>query len=176
MPSSSRRFWGRDIQTYPLGTCQQTHEYGRPADLVCLMIQAIASVVHLLADMMISPSFSLDSSSITTIGWPCAKAASTSSIESKENSARCGSSSARTGRHGGVEPLSFRREDEVATGIVVYDSKYLRRDPCCRHFVLGSFRNAKFRLGITRLVICFFYNQHQRSLTGHQSTLSLNRP
>lgn len=97
------------------------------------MIQAIASVVHLLADMMISPSFSLDSSSITTIGSPCAKADSASSNESKENPVRRGSSFTRTGRHGGVEPLSFRGEDGVETGIVMcictttQIGKYLRK-------------------------------------------------
>ena len=87
-------------------------------DLVCLMIQAIASVVHLLADMMTSPSFSLDSSSMTTIGSPRANAASASSIVSKEKSVRCGGLVAGTGRHAGSEPLSF---DGDGTGIIVCD-------------------------------------------------------
>jgi hypothetical protein len=51
--------------------------------LVCLIIQAIFSVVHCDAAMMRSPSFSLFSSSITTRNSPAAKPASASSIVSK---------------------------------------------------------------------------------------------
>lgn len=54
---------------------------------------------------------------MTTIGSPCAKAVSASSIESKENAVRCGSSFTRTGYHGGG--VGLIREGDVATGIVV---------------------------------------------------------
>lgn len=66
--------------------------------LVCLIIQAIFSVVHWLPEVIRSPSFSRFSSSITTRNSPAAKAASASSIGSKENSVRAGASRTSVGR------------------------------------------------------------------------------
>src|SRR5882724_11720689 len=56
------------------------------AYLVCLIIQAIVSVVHKLPAVIRSPSFSLFSSSMTTRISPRENAAKASSIESKANS------------------------------------------------------------------------------------------
>ena len=56
--------------------------------LVCLIIQAIFSVVQKLAAIIRSPSFSLFSSSITTRNSPRVNAANASSIESNANDGR----------------------------------------------------------------------------------------
>ena len=52
----------------------------KTTDLVCLIIQAIFSVVQCAAEMMRSPSFSLFSSSMTTRNSPRLNASSASSI------------------------------------------------------------------------------------------------
>ncbi len=68
-------------------------------DLVCLIIQAIFSVVHWFAAMMRSPSFSRFSSSITTRNSPFVKALRASGMVSNENEVRLGVSTC-LGRHG----------------------------------------------------------------------------
>lgn len=71
------------------------------AHLVCFIIHAIFSVVHWLAEMMRSPSFSRVSSSITTKNSPAAKAASASDMASNANAVRCGAPMTSVGRHRG---------------------------------------------------------------------------
>ena len=59
-------------------------------NLVCLIIQAICSVEHPAAGMMRSPSFSRDSSSITTTNSPRATAAIALSTVSNAKVVRTG--------------------------------------------------------------------------------------
>lgn len=131
---------------------------------------------------MISPSFSLDSSSMTTIGSPFANAASASSIESKENAVRCGGSFRRTGSHGGVEPLSFRREGDVATGIVVCISAIHIAAETLPDQAAALFPGRLFserKISVTKAVICFsatcnpssFKHQHSRLDSDNQVSL-----
>jgi len=81
---------------------------GQTTHLVCLIIQAIFSVVHWLAAMMRSPSFSLFSSSITTKNSPAANAASASSMESNAKASRMGASLTSVGRQSGVSGVGSR--------------------------------------------------------------------
>jgi len=67
--------------------------------LVCLIIQAIFSVVHCEADMIRSPSFSRFSSSITTRNSPAAKESKAASMVSNANEARLGASTYSVGLH-----------------------------------------------------------------------------
>jgi hypothetical protein len=105
--------------------------------LVCLIIQAIFSVVHKLAAIIRSPSFSLFSSSMTTRNSPRANAAKVSSMESKANDGRttgtCTSVGAlelaSAGLVGGLDigiPLAFIeagngevRAEDIATGDIL---------------------------------------------------------
>ncbi len=75
-------------------------------NLVCLIIQAICSVEHPAAGIMRSPSFSRDSSSITTTNSPRAMAAIALSTVSN----------AKAVRTGGVRSFGARRGGEARSG------------------------------------------------------------
>ena len=75
-------------------------------NLVCLIIQAICSVEHPAAGIIRSPSFSRDSSSITTTNSPRDMAAIALSTESK----------AKVVRTGGVRSFGALRGGEERSG------------------------------------------------------------
>jgi hypothetical protein len=103
---ASSRFAGNAMQMYPLRgyreifTCQPS---AKPSNLrrhlVCLIIQAIFSVVHWLAEIIRSPSFSLFSSSMTTRNSPAEKLVRASSIVSNAKDVRLGGLGIWVGRH-----------------------------------------------------------------------------
>ena len=74
-------------------------------NLVCLIIQAICSVEHPAAGTMRSPSFSRDSSSITTTNSPRVVAAIALSTVSKAKAERTGGIRSFGALRGGEERL-----------------------------------------------------------------------
>lgn len=85
VPTESTRRRGRKLK-------KKERENWRGTDLVCLIIQAIFSVVHWLPAMIRSPSFSRFSSSITTRNSPFSKASRASGTVSKVKDVRSGAS------------------------------------------------------------------------------------
>lgn len=86
MSSCCRRSSGNEMQMYPLQTARGKILLrlcsGNGTNLVCLINHAIFLVVHSLAAMTRSPSFSRPSSSMTTTKSPALNAARASSIGS----------------------------------------------------------------------------------------------
>lgn len=79
---------------------------------MCLMNQAIFSIVHSLAAISRSPSFSLLSSSMTTTNFPAAKAARADSMEEKgEADIRGGDGGVRLLKIGGSDGWEKKCEE-----------------------------------------------------------------
>jgi hypothetical protein len=91
-------------------------------NLVCLIIQAIFSVVQRLAEMMRSPSFSRFSSSITTKNSPELNAVKASSMESNPNLVRFGASRISLGRQGATAGVGVAFSWDGATSDMVIEN------------------------------------------------------